>query len=256
MPRHAPLLLVCLIASAGCTGSRWARADPDYAEKYDRHTDNPVKVVKQALDARHVADKWGLYSSVAASDSPAAEVSVGGFMYPLAGQGAIETRLGLRGVAYDGDGDDDSGFAGGAEAGIRLQSPSRVAPFVGLSGFLGKAPFQDPDPGAPPSFDDEDDDALAAAFSPEVGCHFWLTPHWRLSGHVTHSFAYIEGSNGADYTSGGVTIAYLNIPGYRARPKRPLARPQSSFRSPAVRRLPPACSDEIIVPPGAILANP
>jgi hypothetical protein len=62
----------CAVFLMGCTGSRWAKDDPDYAAKYPTHTDNVAKTVKQAIDARHLRDKGGVYAAVSGRDDPTA----------------------------------------------------------------------------------------------------------------------------------------------------------------------------------------
>lgn len=236
----------------GCTGSRWAKRDPEYSQKYPRHTDDPARVVKQAIDARHVAGRGGWFASLDGADSPVAgEVTVGRFFYPEATKGALETRAGLRGLAVEG-----GGVAGGVDLGVRLQAPSRLAPYVGVSGFVGAAPadyldaLQDNDS----LFPDEEphDTTLAAAISPEAGVHFWLSPAWRLSAGFRHTFADFDGPGHADYTTVGLSLAWLDVPGLRS------GRPQPS---PHVHdAITPAVAEAIPIDPaspyGQLLTTP
>lgn len=160
--------------------------------------------------------------SLDGTDDPAAgEITAGRFYYPETTRGALETRAGLRGLAVEG-----GGGAGGLDLGLRLQAPSRLAPYVGVSGFVGAAPgdyldaLQDD---GDPLFPDEEPhkDTLAAAVSPEAGVHFWLSPAWRLSAGVRHTFADFEGPGHAEYTTVGLALAWLDVPGLRSRKPRP-----------------------------------
>ncbi|WP_146445248.1 hypothetical protein [Botrimarina colliarenosi] len=211
---------VCLlIAAAGCTGSRWARTDPAYARKYAHHTEDPARVVKQALDARQVAGRSGYYTRTMVSDDPAAsDFAVGKLVYPPHLDGAVEASFGLRGSAVEG-----GGGAGGLELGGRLQTPTRLAPFVGVSVFGGAAPSDYLDALSDDGFNSDEEHTKAAfAVAPEVGVHYWLSPQWRLTASAAQNFAYFEGSNSNEYTSVGLTLAWLDIPGYRSRSARPL----------------------------------
>lgn len=198
-----------LIASVGCAGSRWAKADPKYDRKYHEHTNDPTRVVKQAVDARHVAGRVGSYTQIAGGEDPAAgEMAVGRFRYPKGLAGTVETRGGLRGLIVE-----SGGWAAGAELGIRLQAPSRIAPFVGVGGFLGAAPQDYLNEFAEEPYGT----TLAAAVSPEVGVHLWLTPAWRLSASATQTFIDFEGPASGEYTTVGLTLACLEVPGLRRR---------------------------------------
>ncbi|QDT70508.1 hypothetical protein MalM25_34560 [Planctomycetes bacterium MalM25] len=134
---------------------------------------------------------------------------MGAYGYPEDYEGVVETRVGVRGIALA---DDDGGIAGGLELGGRLQTPTRLAPFIGASLFLGGSSldwaFQESGEGT--EYD------LAAAFTPEAGLHYWLTPEWRLTASVTHTFIDFDGPGHGDYTLYGVSLAYLSIPGFRS----------------------------------------
>lgn len=242
--RPIACLLLMTVGVAGCAGSRWAKGDLEYDRKYPVHTGNLGRMAKQSIDARSVtAGRTGWYSAIAASDSPAAgEIAVGAYGYPEDYEGVVETRVGLRGIALA---DDDGGIAGGLELGGRLQSPTRLAPFHGASFFLGGSSldwaFQESGEGT--------DYDLAAAFSPEAGLHYWLTPEWRLTASIAHTFIDFDGPGHGDYTLYGVSLAYLNIPGFRS----PLLAPGDSIDcgrplAPAlIRRLPPTEPPEGVV---------
>lgn len=213
----AVLPLTALAAMAGCAGSRWARQDPTYARKYRQHTDEPLKVAKQAIDARQVAGRGGFYTTVAAASGPeAVDASVGRFVYLPNLGGAVETRVGLRGSAVD-----SGGLAAGVEFGGRVQTPTRLAPFVGVGGFAGMAPWDYLDNSEPFG---EDDETGAVSIAPEVGVHYWLTPRWRLTASASQNYSCFFDSNetrSGEFTSVGLTLAWLDNSGYRSKRRTP-----------------------------------
>ena len=215
--RHYQLLLVVLtIAAAGCHGSRWARSDPKYAQKYDRHTGNLLKMTKQAIDARHVEGRGGVYTSAVVSDNPVVGgAQVGAFAYPPGMKGAVETRGGLGVLVAEGE----TPVSIGIDLGARLQSPSRLAPFAGVGLYGGYLP-------SPGDFIDvlgdepvlDDDTKFIGAIYPEVGVHYWVTPRWRLTASASHYFTTIDPQ--PDFTVFGLSLARLNIPKARPKPYR------------------------------------
>lgn len=215
------LALVGLIALAtatlaGCQGSRWARQDPIYSKKYSRHTDDPVRTIKQSIDARQVAGRDGNYFSTAFGSNPnVGELSVGKFLYLPHLKGMVESRIGLKGlVSLDNDG----GGAGGLEAGVRVQSPSRLAPFAGISAFGGLGPSDYLEAFLSTSDQSDDDTQGAIGISPEVGVHYWITPQWRLTTSVSQNYyRFEEADHSIDYTTVGMSLSYLNIPYYREK---------------------------------------
>ena len=202
------LLLLFAPAFAGCTGSRWAMDDPDYAAKYAHHTDNVAKTVKQAVDARHLVRKGGGYAALTGRDEPFALGGEAGiFTYP---NPYTEGRVGLAGLIYE----DDTPISGGALAAARLQTPTRLAPFVGIGAYAGMSPeawLTDDD--LDNDFDgttDESDEAesdFVLAMVPEAGCHFWLTPGWRITGSA--SYYMTDSGRDSDFLTYGVSIACL-----------------------------------------------
>ncbi len=200
------------VAIAGCQGSRWARDDPDYAAKYSQHTDNVLKMSKQAIDARHVKEKWGSYAGVSGRiERPfAMGGEVGGFYYPTS---YLELRGGLSGLIYE----NDTPLSGGFNAGARVQSPTRLAPFVGVSGYAGFVPdLFDTADGVDNDLNGIVDDASetnsSAVFgvAPEAGVHFWITPEWRLTSGVSY---LLTTEGGDDFLLGAISLARLTGPG-------------------------------------------
>jgi len=225
------ILTALVIASVGCQGSRWARSDPKYADKYDRHTGNLLKMTKQAIDARHVEGRGGVYSSVVMSDDPVVGgAQVGAFAYPPGLDGAVETRGALAVLVAEGD----APVSIGIDLGARLQSPSRLAPFAGIGAYGGYLP-------SPGDFIDvlsdepvlDDDTKFIGAIYPEVGVHYWLTPRWRLTASASHYFTTIDPQ--PDFTVFGLSLARLNIPRPRPKPYR-------------FEQDPPACAEPIEAP--------
>ena len=132
------LMMAILLSSiAGCSliNPRYAMEDPVYAKKYAKRA-NPSDFfgkLKQATDARH-NDKqigWlvggGTQVNSNSFDIPGT-LELGREVYDTS---YLSHRISLSGLV----GDNNSAF--GAKAGIRLQTPTRLASFVGVGGFGG-----------------------------------------------------------------------------------------------------------------------
>jgi hypothetical protein len=216
MPLHILPFLILLLTS--CAGSRWAKDDPDYAAKYPRHTGDVGRTIKQAVDARHIAQKGGAYGTVHGRDEPTAMGAEGGlFRYPTPW---LEGRVGLAGLIYEGDAPASAGLIAGA----RVQTPTRLAPFVGIGAYAGTGPDMDPTHDGIDNdldfdvdeYDEAEDDFVFAMF-PEAGCHFWLTPGWRITGSASY---YITGNGAEDnFLTIGVSLACLTDLGIATNPK-------------------------------------
>lgn len=203
------LFAVALLAmAAGCTGSRWAKEDIDYAQKYPRHTDDVAKVAKQAIDARHVIGKRGAYAGFAGSDEPAGYgAEAGVFVYP---RSWLETRIGGALLAHEGE----HVLSGGGIIGARVQTPSRLAPFAGVSGYLGYAGSRSADKdsvdndgnGMVDEFGEKDRN-FVGAIAPELGVHYWVTSRVRLTGSADYRFT--SDGRGNDSLFYGLSLAVL-----------------------------------------------
>lgn len=253
------LLTLGVLLIGGCAGgrwplsSKWAMADGDYADKYGKpypEGERYRRMAKQMVDARHVAGKIGGYAGAAVQTDPgAAGVEIGAFQY---GEGLpwLETRGALSLLWADTA---EEVFIGGT-LGARVQSPSRIAPFVGLGGYLGITPYFEYVAAESDNVDNDDDgftdesgerdrefDDFAAVY-PEIGIHFWATPRTR----ITASAAYMITSEGRDqdFWFLGVNVARLKLRSERnwniERPDDPLpAMSNDDFITPEpVDRLP------------------
>lgn len=195
------LILMPLMLQAGCAGigtSKWANDDPVYAEKYasnysSNDGEKAARMLKQAVDARHVDGRSGKYIGFSGADEPtAAGLEFGVFTYV---DPAVEVRAGLKGLL--GTGAED--WYAGVDLGARVQAPSRLAPFAGVGTFIGGNGRQ---VGARDDNIDNDDDGaidergetktrgeFLASVYPELGVHYWLTSDLRMTGsaqyHVT-----------------------------------------------------------------------
>jgi len=204
--------IVLGLALAGCGTSRWAMDDPDYAAKYLRPYEPGEKIprmAKQAVDARYVEGKGGLYLGAAVADEP---VSVGGdlgvFYYPYSW---AEGHIGLSGLA--GTGAEDLFL--GVNTGVRFQTPTRLAPFAGLGLFGGYS--EDEHPADHVWVDSEGylrstdtDYGFLGAVYPEVGIHYWLTSKVRLTGSGAY-YITTEGRD-ADFWFVGLGLGFLTGP--------------------------------------------
>lgn len=207
-------------ASVGCGGkllsSKWALDDPGYAAKYSEPygTRKNERMLKQMVDARHVEGQSGWYlMGLGANDPGAAGAELGIFSYPTA---IMESRVGVQGLV----GTRESDWFVGLTPGVRLQPPSRLAPFVGVASFLGgneKTSSADSD-----GRDNDDDgfiDELGEEKSdtffrlgvgPEVGVHYWLNGSSRLTVSGQHLFS-TEG-RASDMWMFGLTFSVLTGP--------------------------------------------
>ena len=204
-----PILLVV----AGCGTSRWAMDDPEYAAKYSRPygNDKIPRMAKQAIDARHVGGKTGLYIGGAGQSSPftaGGDLGVMGYWTPC-----LSGHLGLTGIAGTGV---ENIFAG-VDFGVRAQTPTRLAPFAGVGATAGYAIFQkdwaddgidnDGDGNVDEPGEHDFDRAALAAVYPETGVHFWLNGQTRL----TASGRYMVTTDGrsSDFWYYGLSLAFL-----------------------------------------------
>jgi hypothetical protein len=215
---QARILLLLLLVATGCMGSRWAKDDPDYAAKYPRHTDDVGRTIKQAIDARHLVRKGGAYASVGGRDEPFAMGGEAGlFRYP---NPYLEGRVGLAGLIYESD----APVSGGVLAAARLQTPTRLAPFAGIGAYAGMTPDKsttndgvDNDSNGQIDEWGESENDFVFAVVPEAGCHFWLTPGWRLTGSTSY---YVTGAGrDHDFLMFNVSLACLTEMGRITNPK-------------------------------------
>jgi hypothetical protein len=207
MWRYASICALAMIAG-GCRGSRWAREDADYAHKYPHHRDDVLKTTKQAVDARHVIGKRGVYAGFAGRDEPfGAGVEAGVFAYP---RSWLEARAAGAVLAHESE----RPLSGGGLIGMRIQPPTRLAPFVGMGGYLGWAGWEDAAMDSVDNDDDgftdelgEDQSVFVAALVPELGMHYWITSRLRL----TSSADYRLTTSGRDSDSMyyGLSLAWL-----------------------------------------------
>lgn len=177
---------------AGCAdwplSSKWAMSDPDYSAKYSRPygSDKPLRILKQAADARFQEGKSGPSFGAAWSSSPAtAGAELAGTHYATSW---LETRLGFMGML----GTSDPDWFLGMNTGLRVQTPTRLSPYAGLGGFAGGNSHKSPadndgeDNDSDGSIDEADetdrDFEFLGAVYPEVGLHYWLSHRTRLSG--------------------------------------------------------------------------
>ncbi len=212
-----------LLASlCGCitTRSKWALDDPDFHARYAAEDNDPLKVVRRAIDATHVSGKGGLIVSGGAGSREGhtlltGEIGAFGYTTPM-----TEVRGSLS-LAGHWDGDNAGDFRIGGNLGTRLQTPTRIAPFVGLGlfgGYSQEKVFAEDDRidndedglvDEPGEVEWELDDILLAAY-PEVGLHLWLNSHLRLTGSASY-YLTTEGRS-QDFWFYGVTLSFLGSP--------------------------------------------
>ncbi len=214
--QFATIVLFSMVAGGcalptGLTRSRWAMDAPEYAEKYcdgAEKTDVAGKL-KQAVDARFQKGAGGYFVSGGLMSRPGARSELAGIDFGFEGYATsyLTSRCSLMLMT---DGDD---WFTGADAGVRVQTPTRLAPFAGLGLFAGYAKEVVP---ADDDWIDNDDDGFVdewgedrerfsdflASVYPETGVHFWWTPNIRLSGFGRYMIT-TEGRDDDDWLIGG-----------------------------------------------------
>ncbi|MGB1928967.1 MAG: hypothetical protein ACPHO8_06640 [Mariniblastus sp.] len=203
------LLITILLfsTSTGCSlfNPRYAMNDPVYAQKYAKQASpgDFFGKLKQATDARHNDKQVGwLVGGGTQVNSNTIDtlgtIELGREIYDTS---YLSHRVSLSGFT----GNNTSAF--GAEAGVRLQTPTRLAPFVGIGGFggirtvdavtLGLEAWNESN--NPLDLLDEELPTESvnglATFYPEVGAHFWIDGNIRLSGFGRYTIT----SEGRDY---------------------------------------------------------
>ena len=124
----APLLSGCALPT-GILRSRWAMEDFEYSEKYADGAEQGdlVGKLKQAADARFQEGASGMFVSTGYAKRK--EVEDGLFAIDLGSEAYFTSyltgRASLMGMVNDED------WYTGVDTGLRLQTPSRLAPFVG-----------------------------------------------------------------------------------------------------------------------------
>jgi hypothetical protein len=222
------LCAVLAVFDTGCalpTGilkSRWAMSDPEYAEKYcdGAEKSDVVGKLKQAIDARFQEDASGLF--VSGGYAKRADADHGLFAIDVGGEAYMTSYLTGR-VSLMGMGNGEDWFTG-ADTGLRLQTPTRLAPFVGAGVFAGYAhetvsaddDWKDnDDDGRIDEFGEEDEriSGTLAAVYPELGGHFWWTPQVRLTSYGRYMIT-TEGSDANDWQF-GFGLALFTNPGLK-----------------------------------------
>jgi hypothetical protein len=207
---YCSTLAGCALPS-GLTRSRWAMEDPEYAEKYAQgaeKTDLPGKL-KQASDARFQSGTGGWFLSGGAYSRPDTDKVLAGIDIGI--ESYVTSYLTTRGSLVLMANEDDH-FTG-IDVGMRIQSPSRLAPFVGAGAFVSHAKEVVP---ASNDWIDNDDDGftdewgedkerisgMLAGIYPELGSHFWWTPSIRMTGFSRYMVT-TEGRADDDWLIGG-----------------------------------------------------
>ena len=212
------LMIIVINGCAGLGTSRWAMDDAVYEEKYDDpyngdDVDKAQRMMKQAIDARHAADRSGIYVGGAASDEPLAlGAELGAFHYFGS---FLETRGGIKGLGGTAEKD---WFLGG-DFGLRLQAPSRLTPFVGVGTFLGGNKHSelaendhldnDDDLSVDERGEREDVYNFLASVYPELGVHFWINGKTRLTAGAQYHLTTSGRSN--DFWFFGISLAFLEL---------------------------------------------
>lgn len=186
--------------------------DKVYAKKYRKGAKKVdlLGKLKQASDARHTQFLTGYTVGGGAqmeseSGVPLGLVEVGGEFY-------VTNYFASR-VAVTGFTGSENLFVGG-DIGARLQTPTRLAPFVGVGAAFGVGVFDALDIALRDDSSDEfssqgSTSEPVAIFYPETGVHFWLNGNVRVSAFGRHNFtASSLGENLEGWLVGG-QVAYF-----------------------------------------------
>ena len=173
-------LIILLISASGCSlNSRYALDDPIYQQKYadGASKGDILGKLKQAFDARHTKYLDGFVGGGGGQVGDAfGSLEIGREVYV---ENYFSNRISVTGLS----GTDRT--AVGLDVGARLQTPTRVAPFVGVgakAGILATDVLEiAAETALDAEFDDDTDiDGLAAVY-PEVGVHFWADGNLRFT---------------------------------------------------------------------------
>lgn len=233
------LLTFASLCCVGCSEfpltSKWGMDDLDYRAKYskpysDEPLDKPLRMLKQSVDARHVGGKSGNFAQFAGASAPiTGSAAIGGFQYDETG--SVESYVSLMGLAGAGR----SLWFAGLNPGILLQTPTRLAPFIGAGTYVGTyvgAHWSDRDndsDGKDNNGNGVIDDPLEtgdetkvdgfAAIYPEVGIHYWLGSRARLT--LSASYWLTTAGRSDDFAFYGVSLGFLtsSSPGDEERPR-------------------------------------
>lgn len=190
------LLVVCaLLACSGCANngkrlftSRWAMDDEKYAAQYSApYSDNKLskwgRMGQQLVDARFQEGKVGVYADAGAATThrtaAAGEIGIAGLPTSW-----LTVRGGLVGMLAEGL----PSYLVGGTLGVRMHAPTRLSPYVGLSGMAG---YSQASTTADHSYRDSGghwvsagdtvlgDSAGLAAIVPEAGLSYWFSSTTR-----------------------------------------------------------------------------
>ena len=176
MTVHFAFLALLAVSLCGCAGSRWARSDAEYELKYPEHSDDILQTAKQAVDARFIGGRSGAYGGFGGGSQPSSVTTEVGMMLMV--KPWLESRAGFVGIA----GSPNESLYGGGTAGLRLNSPSRLAPFVGANAYAGVEPLELlGDRESLFEVDEDGESNFVFALAPEAGVHYWITPQCRLT---------------------------------------------------------------------------
>ena len=196
----ATAILVALLAVSGCASGgslfspQWAMDNEDYARQYGvadthPHRSNTLRKLsrmsQQMVDARFQKGQTGAYASagVATRHRTALAGEIGLFGLPTSWS---TVRIGAVGLLADGL----PTYMTGGVAGARFHAPTRLSPYIGLSGMAG---YSELSTTAKSSYFDNngnfiqsgdkiiESSAILAAVIPEAGVSYWLIPQARLN---------------------------------------------------------------------------
>lgn len=157
----------------------------------------PLVPPSQVVNADTIEGIAGIYAGGGARLDPLAGTgALGLFHYPTSW---LSWRAGLAGATFSNS--DERLIAGGAELGLRVQTPTQLAPFVGVGTFLGwqeqktttttvsKESFWGLH--STSTTTETKTKGLATVY-PEVGVIFWVSPHVYLATRAAYNFTSLR----------------------------------------------------------------
>jgi len=214
--------------------------DEEYAQRYSApYSHNTLRkwtrMGEQMADARFEEGKGGFYVSAGAATKHRVALGgeVGVFGLPTSWS---TVRIGAIGLAAEGL---PSALVGGVVGG-RIHAPTRLSPFVGLSGMVGYAQTttsaqagdtdSDGNPVAPGTTIQGPDFVLSAVI-PEVGLSYWINSRFRMNLGASY-YVTSQGGN-QDFLLLGLSLEYAPSDGPTRRTLTPSPELETVFDSDA-----------------------
>ena len=202
----------CVTAGRRTSTTRWAADDPQYAQEHD--LPSPA-----TLSQRLARSIWDLSDATFQEGKEGVYIGGGstahGWTATTGSTGIVRLPTSWSTVRYGVFGMDNGGLGvGGAEAGIRLHAPTRLTPYVGLSGDLGFTSLHSgvarQDSYTNHQYVHKGDRITQStgllAIVPEAGVSYWLNPDSRVNAGAS----YYVADGRPDFLVFGLSLEFLS----------------------------------------------